>query len=71
MDIYALSFLKTMDCPLVETQLHFLESDLIGRAAKTEKELERGRQKSPRRRGNSQLRFSRQARLAHLQLLRV
>jgi len=45
MDIYALSFLKTMDGPLVETQLHFLESDLIGHAAKTEKELERARQK--------------------------
>jgi len=45
MDIYALSFLETMDCPLVETQLHFLESDLIGHARKAEKELERARQK--------------------------
>ena len=45
MDIYALSFLKTMDAPLVETQLFFLESDIVGHGRKGEKELERARQK--------------------------
>ncbi|MFO7979516.1 MAG: ATP-dependent DNA helicase [Candidatus Aminicenantes bacterium] len=40
MDIYALSFLKTEEEELAETQLHFLESDIIGRAPKGTKELE-------------------------------
>jgi DNA helicase-2/ATP-dependent DNA helicase PcrA len=39
MDLYALSFCRTQDTPLRETRLHFLESDLIGRAKKGEKEL--------------------------------
>jgi DNA helicase-2/ATP-dependent DNA helicase PcrA len=38
MDLYALSFDKTQDLPLKETQLHFLESDIIGHAVKGEKE---------------------------------
>lgn len=41
MDIYALSFLRTQNKNLVETQLHFLESDIIGHAQKGEKELKR------------------------------
>jgi DNA helicase-2/ATP-dependent DNA helicase PcrA len=41
MDIYALSFLKTEGLLPVETRLHFLESDIVGRAAKGEKELRR------------------------------
>jgi DNA helicase-2/ATP-dependent DNA helicase PcrA len=41
MDLYALSFRKTQDIPLRETQLHFLESDLVGRARKGEKEMEK------------------------------
>ena len=41
MDLYALSFGRTQDTPLRETRLHFLESDLIGRAKKGEKELGR------------------------------
>jgi len=41
MDLYALSFLKTEDVNLIETRLHFLESDIIGRAVKGQKELER------------------------------
>jgi DNA helicase-2/ATP-dependent DNA helicase PcrA len=42
MDLYALSFLKTRDEPLLETRLHFLESDLVGRARKGEAEARRG-----------------------------
>jgi DNA helicase-2/ATP-dependent DNA helicase PcrA len=38
MDLYALSFEKTQNLPLKETQLHFLESNIIGHAAKGEKE---------------------------------
>ncbi len=38
MDLYALSFLKTQPLPLIETQLYFLESDIIGRAEKGERE---------------------------------
>ncbi|MBN1224075.1 MAG: PD-(D/E)XK nuclease family protein, partial [Candidatus Aminicenantes bacterium] len=41
MDLYALSFVKTQDIPLVETRLHFLESDTVGRAKKGEKERAR------------------------------
>jgi DNA helicase-2/ATP-dependent DNA helicase PcrA len=41
MDIYALSFLKTQDVPLLETRLYFLESDIIGHALKGKSELER------------------------------
>jgi len=41
MDLYALSFCRTQDTPLRETRLHFLESGLIGRAKKGEKELGR------------------------------
>ena len=39
MDLYALSFLRTQETPLQETQLHFLESDLIGHARKGEANL--------------------------------
>jgi len=45
MDLYALSFAKTQPLPLLETQLYFLESDIIGHAKKGERELERARQK--------------------------
>ena len=45
MDVYALSFLKTEGMLPVETRLHFLESDVIGRAAKGEKELRRAGEK--------------------------
>jgi DNA helicase-2/ATP-dependent DNA helicase PcrA len=41
MDLYALSFCRTQDTPLLETRLHFLESDLVGRAKKGEKEMAR------------------------------
>jgi DNA helicase-2/ATP-dependent DNA helicase PcrA len=42
MDLYALSFAKTQSTPLLETQLYFLESDIVGRAKKGDKEFERG-----------------------------
>jgi len=45
MDLYALSFCKTQDIPLREVQLQFLESDLIGRARKGEKETGRAWEK--------------------------
>jgi DNA helicase-2/ATP-dependent DNA helicase PcrA len=41
MDLYALAFTKTQRGPLLETRLHFLESDIIGRAPKGEKEMTR------------------------------
>jgi DNA helicase-2/ATP-dependent DNA helicase PcrA len=41
MDLYALSFGKTQDVPLLETRLYFLESDIVGHAQKKERELER------------------------------
>jgi len=40
MDLYALSFIKTQKTPLLETRLYFLESDLIGRAKKGEREMD-------------------------------
>ncbi len=45
MDLYALSFVKTQDSPLLETQLYFLESDIVGHAQKKEKELEKAMKK--------------------------
>jgi len=45
MDLYALSFVKSQDAPLVETQLYYLESDIVGRAQKKEKELGRAMEK--------------------------
>ncbi len=41
MDLYALSFVTTQEGPLLGTELYFLESDLVGHAAKGEKETER------------------------------
>lgn len=41
MDVYALSFLKATGAPALETRLHFLESDIIGRARKGAKEMQR------------------------------
>jgi DNA helicase-2/ATP-dependent DNA helicase PcrA len=41
MDVYALSFLRAEGMMPVETRLHFLESGLVGRAGKGEKELAR------------------------------
>ena len=45
MDLYALSFTKTQDLPLLETQLYFLESDIIGHAEKGQKEQDRAMQR--------------------------
>jgi len=45
MDLYALSFLKAQEGSLIETQLHFLESDIIGHASKDEKKLEKAVEK--------------------------
>ena len=45
MDLYALSFIKTQDGSLVEAQLHFLESDIIGHASKEEKKMENAAEK--------------------------
>ncbi len=45
MDMYALAFIRTQDLPVMETQLHFLESDIIGRAEKGEKEYDRAEDK--------------------------
>ncbi len=41
MDVYALSFLKATGAPALETRLHFLESDIIGRARKGAKQMQR------------------------------
>lgn len=41
MDMYAFSFVNTQDFPLLETQLYFLESDIIGHAEKGEKEFKK------------------------------
>jgi DNA helicase-2/ATP-dependent DNA helicase PcrA len=41
MDVYALSFLKATGTPALETRLQFLESDIIGRARKGQKEIQR------------------------------
>jgi len=45
LDVYALSFLKAEGMLPVETRLHFLGADLVGRAAKGEKELRRAEEK--------------------------
>jgi DNA helicase-2/ATP-dependent DNA helicase PcrA len=45
MDVYALSFLRTEGMLPFETRLHFLESDIVGRAVKGEKELNRAADK--------------------------
>ncbi|MBS3818510.1 ATP-dependent helicase [bacterium] len=45
MDLYALSFIHTQDIPLLETQLYFLESDIIGRAQKGDKDLNKASEK--------------------------
>ena len=45
LDLYALAFVNTQKKNLLETQLYFLESDIIGRAVKGEKELERAIEK--------------------------
>jgi len=45
MDLYALSYCRTQSIPLRETQLHFLESNLIGRAKKGDKEMGRAWEK--------------------------
>ncbi|MBN1271815.1 MAG: ATP-dependent helicase [Candidatus Aminicenantes bacterium] len=39
LDLYALSFVKTRKEKLLETQLYFLESDIVGHAGKAEKEM--------------------------------
>jgi DNA helicase-2/ATP-dependent DNA helicase PcrA len=45
MDVYALSYLKTEGTVPAETRLHFLMSDIVGCAAKGEKELGRAAEK--------------------------
>jgi len=45
LDLYALSFLKTQEHSLFETRLYFLESGLIGKAAKGEMEISRALKK--------------------------
>ncbi|MCP2605221.1 ATP-dependent helicase [Candidatus Aminicenantes bacterium AH-873-B07] len=45
LDLYALAFVNTQKENLLETQLHFLESDIIGRAVKGQKEFERAMEK--------------------------
>ena len=45
MDVYALSFLKTQGLLPDETRLYFLESGIVGRARKGEKELRRAAEK--------------------------
>lgn len=45
MDLYALSFEKALAVPLAETQLHFLESDIIGHAQKSGEDLEKAMEK--------------------------
>jgi DNA helicase-2/ATP-dependent DNA helicase PcrA len=45
MDVYALSFQKATGAPALETRLHFLESDIIGRARKGSKEMQRAMDK--------------------------
>ena len=47
LDVYALSFLKTEGMLPSETRLHFLESDIIGRAVKGERELRRASEEIP------------------------
>ncbi|MFW6131934.1 MAG: ATP-dependent helicase, partial [Candidatus Aminicenantaceae bacterium] len=44
MNLYALSFVKTQDEPLYETQLYFLESGIIGHSKKQNKDLEKAEQ---------------------------
>jgi DNA helicase-2/ATP-dependent DNA helicase PcrA len=41
MNLYALSFVRTQDIPILETQLHFLGSDIVGHVQKNEKEMEK------------------------------
>ncbi len=45
MDIYALSFLKSQGLAPAETRLYFLESGVVGRAVKGERELRRAAEK--------------------------
>jgi DNA helicase-2/ATP-dependent DNA helicase PcrA len=45
MDMYAFAFVRAQELPLWETRLHFLESDIIGRAEKGEKEFQRAEKK--------------------------
>ncbi len=45
MDMYAFAFVRTQERPLLEARLHFLESDIVGRAEKGEKECERAEEK--------------------------
>lgn len=45
MDLYALSFARAQDVPLLETRLYFLESDIVGHAQKKERKLERAVEK--------------------------
>lgn len=45
MDLYALSFVQIQEMPLLETQLYFLESGIMGRAQKGEREMKRAEEK--------------------------
>ncbi|MFW6160997.1 MAG: PD-(D/E)XK nuclease family protein, partial [Acidobacteriota bacterium] len=45
MDLYAYSFLKTQEIPLLGTRLYFLESGLVGFAEKDEAQIRRAEEK--------------------------
>lgn len=45
MDLYAYSFLKTQDTPLLGTQLYFLESGFVGFAEKTDVQVKKAEEK--------------------------
>ncbi|MBD3413278.1 MAG: AAA family ATPase, partial [Candidatus Aminicenantes bacterium] len=45
MDLYALSFKKTEMDSHIETRLHFLESDIIGRSSKGDEEMDKAMEK--------------------------
>lgn len=45
MDMYAYAFAQTQTTPLLETRLHYLESDIIGRAKKEKKHFRRAEEK--------------------------
>jgi DNA helicase-2/ATP-dependent DNA helicase PcrA len=45
MDMYAFAFVRTQEIPLLETRLHFLESDIIGHAEKRGEDFQRAEKK--------------------------
>ena len=71
MDLYALSFIRTQDGPLLGTELYFLESDLVGHAAKGEREIERAWSKVREAEEGIRNQRFRPPRLSQLQALRI